>query len=247
MTPATVDLRSLAGTFLAGLPNDVAESLLAGSELCSVIAGQVLFPAIDPESRVGVVLEGTARSYLTGADGRQLTIRYARRGAIIGKRSEVSGDHTPLTVQAVSDCLILELRSDVLGRLVRSDAAVASAMVSELSRRLEDVYATVADSAFGSMRQRVVRHLLAMGGDNGEAGRHVVPVTQQQLADGIGTSREVVGRVLSILRREGLLRTRPREIEILDLTRLAAFLGEGRTGSRPARLPRQHSSSRSST
>jgi PAS domain S-box-containing protein len=85
------------------------------------------------------------------------------------------------------------------------------------------------------MRQRVARHLLALAeahrqyNGGGDDSRPIAAVTQQQLADGIGSSREVVARVLAVLRNEGLIRTAPREIELLDAARLASFLVEWRT------------------
>jgi PAS domain S-box-containing protein len=110
-------------------------------------------------------------------------------------------------------------------RLVETDANVARAVLAELSRRLEDVYATVADAAFGTVREKVARHLLALSGDGRPGERRIAPITQQELADGVGTMREVAARALRDLRRDGIIRTAPGSIEILDSARLAASLG----------------------
>ena len=90
---------SLEGTFLGGLAPDLQARILADAEAYAVPAGAAVFGGGD--ARVGIVLDGVARTYLTAADGRQLTIRYARRGAIVGQRSDLSGDHSPLGVQAI--------------------------------------------------------------------------------------------------------------------------------------------------
>jgi PAS domain S-box-containing protein len=128
--------------------------------------------------------------------------------------------------------MVLEIDAPALHRLMQTDAGAASAVAAELSRRLEDVHATVADSTFGSMRQRVARHLLALSDGPSNAGRRVAVVTQQQLADGVGTSREVAARALGTLRREGLVRTAPGEIEIIDRPGLAGLLGEWQVAPR---------------
>src|SRR6266508_2032754 len=91
----------LSETFLGGLPHDSRDALLADVSVHAVDAGGAILPAAVSEARVGVVLEGIARSFLTAADGRQLTVRYARPGAIIGRRAEAVGDHAPLRTQAV--------------------------------------------------------------------------------------------------------------------------------------------------
>ena len=217
---------SLEGTFLGGLAPDVQARILADAEACAVPAGAAVFGGGD--ARVGIVLDGVARTYLTAADGRQLTIRYARRGAIVGQRSDLSGDHSPLGVQAITACTILEFSPATLSELTHSDAAVGAAMVVELGRRLEDVYSIVAAHAFGTMRERVGHHIMELArSDDGR--RHTVAhVTQQGLADAVGTARQVVARVLADFRDEGLIRSHNGRIEVLDAARMAAIGGHWR-------------------
>lgn len=205
--------------------------LLAGSRRIEIPGGRAVFPTPGLAASVGMVLMGTARSFLTAADGRQLTVRYARRGALVGKDSDLSGDHAPLSVQALTDCTILEFDVEVFTRSAATQISVANAITEELARRLEDVYATIGDSAFGSIRQRVVRHLLALAHPNAPGDDHVAVISQQQLANAIGSSREVVSRHVAQLRAEGLIRTSPREIDLLDIDRLVASLTHWRAES----------------
>ena len=178
-----------------------------------------------------MVLMGTARSFITASDGRQLTVRYARRGTLIGRYSDRSGDHAPLGVQALTDCSVLEFDVDHFSTAAVTQITVANSINLELARRLEDVYATVGDSAFGSIRQRLTRHLLALASDGEVEATFVASVTQQQLADAIGSSREVVARELARLRDDGLVRTTTGEIELLSIDRLAEYLSHWRSAS----------------
>jgi CRP/FNR family cyclic AMP-dependent transcriptional regulator len=229
---AIVDRPGLAGTFLADLPEPVAAELLASSRTIDVPAGRFVFTAAETRVFAALLVAGTVRAFVSAADGRQLTVRDARAGSLLGALSEVPADHAPLSIQAVTDSRLIEFDGRVFWRLVESDRSLAIAVVRELNARLESVYTRFADSVFGSMRQRVVRQLLALAAPGGSNGHLMVPVTQQQLADCIGTSREVVARVLAILRREGLIRTAAREIEILDVPRATSLLGEWRTRRR---------------
>jgi CRP/FNR family transcriptional regulator, cyclic AMP receptor protein len=221
----------LAGTCFEGLPDEISARLLARSRYLDVPAGHIVFPAADPSQHIGLVLGGTARSFLTAADGRQITLRYARRGAIVGKYSSVIGAHAPLGVQAITDCTVLEFDPDVFQALLATEISVASSVILELARRLEDVYAAAGDSAFGSVRQRLVRHLLALAGDGDPDAGYIAAISQQQLAEAIGSSREVVSRELRHLRDESLVRTSPREIELLSIERLAELLGHWQVDS----------------
>lgn len=220
---ANIGLLEFIGTCFEAVPGPVMTRLLARSHHREIPAGRSVFP-LDQVPHVGLILQGTARSFLTAADGRQLTVRYARRGAIVGKYATLVGAHAPLAVEALSDCTVLEFDTDVFQACIATEISVSSAVNVELGRRLEDVYATVGDSAFGSIRQRLIRHMLALAT---EADPDLVPrvtLTQQQLADAIGSSREVVARELGRLRRDELIRTDAGAIDLLSVDRLVSSL-----------------------
>jgi CRP/FNR family transcriptional regulator len=86
------------------------------------------------------------------------------------------------------------------------DAAIAMALARELTERLYDTLDELAGHAFASVRQRVARHLLDLAArDQRGASALVASVTHQDLADAIGSSREVITRVLGEMRRAGLV------------------------------------------
>ena len=91
--------------------------------------------------------------------------RYARRGAIVGRQATIIGAHPPLGVQALTACTVLEFDVDVFVACVATEISISRALNVELALRFEDVFATIGDSAFGSVRQRLIRHLLALAND----------------------------------------------------------------------------------
>jgi CRP/FNR family cyclic AMP-dependent transcriptional regulator len=220
-----VDARILADTRWADLADSALSKVLRGAQVRQVPSRRTIFGLGDSAPRAGILLAGTARAFISAADGRQLSVRYARRGSLIARRSYLLGGHSPVAIHAVTDVQLLELDAPRFIRLVETDASVGRMVLADLSRRLEDVYATAADSAFGTVRQKVARHLLALSGDGHAGERRIAPITQQELADGVGTLREVAARALRDLRDEGVIATSPGSIEILDSARLAASLG----------------------
>jgi CRP/FNR family transcriptional regulator len=220
-----VDARILADTRWADLPDSILSRMLAGAVVRHIPARGTIFGLGDSAPRAGILLAGTARAFIAAADGRQLSVRYARRGALLARRSYLLGGHSPVAIHAVTDVELLELDASPFIRLVETNTSVARMVLADLSRRLEDVYATVADAAFGTVREKVARHLLALSGDGHTGERRIAPITQQELADGVGTMREVAARALRDLRDEGVIATSPGSIEILDSARLAASLG----------------------
>jgi CRP/FNR family cyclic AMP-dependent transcriptional regulator len=217
------------GTFLAAIPVHARDRLVAGSVVREVPAGSQIFSAVDARERVGVVLRGMARTYLTSSDGRRLTVRFVRPGSMIGS---LTVGRAALSVQAVVDCTILELDRIVLRGLMLEDGRVGVALIGEIARRLEDTYLTLANNTFGSMRERVARHLLDLATEAVHTDRLVAPVTQQALADGVGTVREVVARVLREFRTEGIIETADGCIEIVDLDAIASIVRRSQSNER---------------
>jgi CRP/FNR family transcriptional regulator, cyclic AMP receptor protein len=107
---------------------------------------------------------------------------------------------------------------------------VAYAFLGELSERVMSFIYEIPGSAFATVRQRVARHLLDLAServpdcasDRPVRNELVVLQNQQELADAVGTVREVVVRVLRELRQEGIVRTGRDRIVIVDPARLTS-------------------------
>ena len=212
-------LDGIGGAFLDALNPELAGRLSMGARRFSVGAGEAIFPNYDDSS--GIVASGITRTFMRSPDGRQLSVRYARQGSVIGTVTGLRRNIARLTVRAVTACEIVELDRSVFLDLVASNATLAMAVIEEVGRRLHDVYGTLSINAFGSIRERIVDTLMELAQRDGASGRLIAPVTQQALADGIGSVREVVARTLALLREEGLIETRKGEIVLLDPERLA--------------------------
>ena len=214
---------ALEASFLAGLPAGALERVLAEATRLEIRAGTTFYG--DAEHGQGVlVVGGLMRLYLASAEGRQVTVRYARPGDVVGTAALVGGP-SPANAQALTDVSLLTLRLRTLQDLGRTDARVAWAIAEEVTRRLYDTLEVVAGTTFGTVRQRVARHLLdlAAAAVSRQAGQALVaPVSQQELADTVGSVREVVARALRQLREEGLVETVPHGIALLDPTALHA-------------------------
>jgi CRP/FNR family transcriptional regulator len=204
--------------FLRSLPRDAAEHLVAEAIRLNLPAGAIVYR--DEESpRLIVVVKGLLRVFLTSADGRQVTVRYARSGDVAGLALVIGGP-APMSIQTMASSLVLALRVDTMRALLTSDRGVAAACAEELARQLNELLADLSDQAFMSVRQRLVRQLLLLATTDSDH-RLVVSAAQHELADAIGSVREVVTRNLHQLHVEGLIDTRRDEIVLLDPEHLA--------------------------
>jgi CRP/FNR family cyclic AMP-dependent transcriptional regulator len=126
----------------------------------------------------------------------------------------------PAAVQALVDAELLALSPGVARRAAARDIRVTQALLREQSERAISFLYEVPGSAFATVRQRVARHLLDLASEGGP--ELVVPISQQQLAEAVGTVREVIVRVLRELRASGVVHTERNRIIIVDPTRLIA-------------------------
>ena len=95
------------------------------------------------------------------------------------------------------------------------------ALLADLSERVQGFITEIPGTAFTTVRQRVARHLLDLASERmPERGELVVFVSQRDLAEAVGTVREVVVRVLRELRQEGVVRTERDRIVIVDPAQL---------------------------
>lgn len=199
--------------FLGSLPEAAASELRAEALQFDVRAGGEIYQA-DEHPRALVVLDGLLRLYIGSYDGREVTIRYARSGDVLGLELVLGGPGA-VSIQALTDASVMALRITVLRRLIGGDPMVARACAAELARQLLAAFEEIGDQAFLSVRQRVARRLLDLAVHRKD-GRLVARVTQQELADAIASTREVVARAIRELRRDGLVGASRNGILILD-------------------------------
>ena len=209
---------TLEGGFLGRLPRDAAERLMGEAIRINLPGGAVVYRDED-SPRLIVVVKGLLRVFLTSSDGRQVTVRYARSGDVAGLVLVIGGP-APMSIQAMTSSLVVALRVETMRALVATDQGVARVCAEELTRQLHELLEDLSDQAFMSIRQRLVRQLLLLA-TPGPGQLLVVRAAQQDLADAIGSVREVVTRNLHQLHVEGLIDTRRDEIILLDPERIA--------------------------
>ena len=204
---------------LSRLPAEVLTRLLAGQTVVRVAAGGVLYR---PGEVAGLhlVVEGLLRVSMSSEEGRQVTVRYARRGDVLGVPVAVSGS-APVSVQAVTDAVTVTTRPGILPVLAQRDPRVGMWMAEELATRVDGLLHELAQNTFWPVRRRLARHLLDLAANAQQGEDLVVRASHQELADHIGTVREVVARTLGTLRADGHLVTAGSVIRLVDPHALA--------------------------
>ena len=191
---------------LGALPADLLEQVLADATEVHLAPPGLLHAESGPPF-AGLVTEGLVRVVVSSPEGRQATIRYAAPGALLGVASLFSDQRIVVSGVPLWASSVVMLRPNLLRDLAMREPLVAASLMGELADRVMEYQAELLGSTFASIRQKVARHLLELAVPLGDTERLIAPVTQGQLADAVGTSREVVVRILHDLRVAGLVET----------------------------------------
>lgn len=220
MTIVGMDVEAaLAGSFLGGLPRDLIDRLLERGARTSYPPGTTFYRQGEAP-RALLVVTGLVRVFMSSPDGRQVTVRYARRSDVLGIAVLVGGP-ADVGAQTLASTTLFAIDARVLTEAAHRDGRVGWAIAEELDRRLYENLQQTAVNAFGTVRQRVALHVLDLASQQQEPNAPLVAaVTQQELAEAVGSVREVVARVLRDLRAAGLVETSPQGVRVLDPTGL---------------------------
>ncbi|TYL53210.1 Crp/Fnr family transcriptional regulator [Agromyces mariniharenae] len=229
MTVQTADVRAaIARSSLAGLPVSTVDRLLGSAVRVLIPARATILSEGGSTPHFDLVLRGLVRVQVSARDGRMWTVRYGRPGDVLGAATLYSPVVRPFfSVQAISDAELLRFRPEVVRHEADRDLPVALALLTETSERVMGFVGEFSSQAFASVRERVAHHLLDLALEDTGTGDLVAPISQQALAEAVGSVREVVVRALRELRDAGAIATGRGGILITDPGRLVSFSGLG--------------------
>lgn len=208
------ELRAAVGrSVLGGLPPLLLEPLLADAVRSEVPKGRLL-----DGPPLSLLVTGLVRVALAGSDGRHFAVAYLRHGDLVGL-ARLTGRRYPLLFETVTGCRMLRLNGTAFDELRRRHGEIGVAVADQLNRHIDDILHETALAAFGHVRQRVLRHLLALAVVHPRT-PVTCQITHQELADAVGSARETVARTIGELKAEGLLAGDHRLLVIPDPQRL---------------------------
>lgn len=209
--PHPASVTAWDSSFLAELPHEIRNAMLNDAFIVTVPAGRPIYEASDPP-RLALLHHGQARVKVVSKEGRAATIRYAGPGEVIGLPAAIAHGSPAVSANAITDCEVSMLNVTTLQRLGRNDARVGWLLAQQACQLVFESADFMSDNLFGTVNQRVSRHLLDLASNSPEG--LIVKVDQQDIADAIGSVREVVARALRRLREADLIERHPSGILI---------------------------------
>ncbi|MHA7223962.1 Crp/Fnr family transcriptional regulator [Arthrobacter sp. RHLT1-20] len=203
-------------SYLKQLPDDIRDLLLGEAVTVTIPAGNTIYAAYGT-ARFGLIQRGRARVQALSEDGREVTLRYAGPGQIVGLPSTLASK-SPVGAESVTDCEVSFLNVQTVLRLAKTRPEMGDLLLREVTAILFEVIELLTDNVFGSVLQRVSRHVLDLAVLTDEG--LVVQADQHSIAESVGSVREVVARALRKLREEGILVRGAKGMVIVDRERL---------------------------
>ena len=208
----------------AGLEDEAASALAAAMGTIKLNRGEVLFHEGDKEDRLYVVVSGKIKLGRSGSAGRENLLAILGPGQMFGELSLFDPGPRSSTATAVTACEIRTLEHDELMGWLGGRPEVALGLLGQLAARLRRANDVVADLVFSDVPGRVAKALLDLAdrfGRTADDGVHVHhDLTQEELAQLVGASRETVNKALADFASRGWLRLEPRSVVIHDVERL---------------------------
>jgi CRP/FNR family transcriptional regulator len=208
----------------AGLDADGAAALRASMTDVALTRGSVLFREGERGDRLYVVLDGKIKLGITSTDGRENLLAILGPAEMFGELSLFDPGPRTATATALTDTTLAGLGHADLEPWLTGRPEVASALLQALARRLRRTNEAMADLVFSDVPGRVAKALLDLGerfGRTGPDGLQVThDLTQEELAQLVGASRETVNKALADFAQRGWLRLEQRSVVLLDLDRL---------------------------
>ncbi|MFZ0158351.1 MAG: Crp/Fnr family transcriptional regulator [Kineosporiaceae bacterium] len=208
----------------AALDDEAAEALKATMARREVARGEVLFTEGDPGDRLYIIVEGKIKLGRASGDGRENLLAILGPGEMFGELSLFDPGPRNATATAVADTALLGVGSDDLATWLNGRPDVARQLLRSLARRLRRTNEALADLVFSDVPGRVAKALLDLSerfGTPTEEGLRVThDLTQEELAQLVGASRETVNKALADFAARNWLRLDQRAVLLLDIDRL---------------------------
>ena len=209
----------------AALDDEAASALAESLSEIKIRRGDVLFHEGDSGDELFVVLDGKVKLGRSSVDGRENLLAILGPGQMFGELSLFDPGPRSATVTAITDCSFASLSHEDLLKWLEARPAVSSGLLAQLAGRLRKANDVVSDLVFSDVPGRVAKALLDLAdrfGRTADDGVHVHhDLTQEELAQLVGASRETVNKALADFASRGWVRLEPRSVVILDIERLA--------------------------
>lgn len=230
MTTLRSDLASVLEktALLSNLSPQELQTLAARTVRKLFSAGELLFSEGEPCSGLHIIARGKIRIFKTSVNGREQVLSVNIPGESVAELPVFDGGPYPASAMAIEDTEIAFISRRDFHDYCLEHPEVSLKVLSVVGARLRRLVGIIEELSFTTIRQRLIATLVKLAQTEGKKTNRgiefLLPATHQELANQLGTVRELISRNLMRLQAEGLVEVDARHIVVRDLKGLAALL-----------------------
>ena len=222
----------LAHTALfSSLSSTEIQTLAARTVRKLFVVGELLFSEGEPCNGLHIIARGKVRIFKTSINGREQVLALNVPGESVAELPVFDGGPYPASAAAVEDAEIAFISRRDFHAYCLEHPEVALKVLSVVGARLRRLVGIIEELSFTTIRQRLIAMLVKLAQSEGSKTERGIefqlPATHQELANQLGTVRELISRNLTRLHAEGLLEVDARQIVVKDMKGLSSLLESG--------------------
>jgi len=230
VNPPRTDIAAVLGKtpLLANLSQPELQNLAGRTVRKLFSAGELIFSEGEPCNGLHIIAHGKVRIFKTSMNGREQVLAVNGPGESVAELPVFDGGPFPASTSAVEDTEIAFISRRDFHAFCVEHPEVALKVLAVVGSRLRRLVGIIEELSFTTIRHRLISVLVKLAQSEGKKTplgiEFLLPSTHQELANQLGTVRELISRNLMRLQAEGLVDVDARHIVVKDLKGLTAEL-----------------------
>lgn len=198
----------------AGLPAEALARLEGHTRQRNIARNTLLMTAGEPAEAMYLIISGTVKVFLSDVDGKEVTLALLSKGDYVGEMALIDEQPRSASVITTEDAVLCSLSKSGFNKCLAEHPEIARYLMRGLIQRLRDADRKISSLALLDVYGRIAQLLLELAQKEGNL--LVVPdrLSQQEIANRIGASREMVSKIMKDLAQCGHIHVEKKRIII---------------------------------
>ena len=188
-------------------PSEFLSTVAKGRALCAQRTGEIIFAQGDAADAVFYIKKGRVKVSVVSKQGKEAVVALPSADEFIGEGCLVGQPKRLATATAITDCVTMRVEKSEMLRVLRDEPTFSQIFVSHILTRNARVEEDLVDQLFNSTEKRLARMLLLLAnfGKEGPPEPVIAKISQEMLAEMIGTTRSRVSHFMNKFRDAGFI------------------------------------------
>lgn len=188
-------------------PKALFSSANGGRAIATYAPNQNIYQQGDPADSVFYIQTGKVKLTVTSEEGKEAIVAFLKGAEFFGEACANGETLRSSTATALTACTLIRITKAEIHRMIRTNPDFAEFFISHLLVRSSHIQADLVDQLFNSSEKRLARALLLLAnfGEEGEPEPLLAKITQEELAELVGTTRARISFFMNKFRRLGLI------------------------------------------